>query len=657
MSDDIFPTKAEFSSRARVQSMDEYRELHERSLRDPGEFWGAQAGALSWYREPDTVLQTEGDGEFAWFGGGRLNVAVNCVDRHAAKTPDKTAIIWAKNEPGEYEHITFRDLKARVGRMANLLREKGVQRGDRVCLYLPMVPELAISMLACARIGAVHSVVFGGFSAEALRDRILDAGARVLITADQGPRGAKNVELKRIADQAVEGLDLVEHVLVVQRTGSAVTMVAGRDEWLHEAVARHRTACPAEWMSAEDPLFILYTSGSTGRPKGLVHTTAGYLLYASFTHRYVFDTKDDDVYFCAADVGWITGHSYIVYGPLANGVTTVMFESTPTFPDATRYWQVVDDIGATIFYTSPTALRVLRREGAAGLAGSSRKSIRLLGTVGEPINPDVWQWYHDVVGEGRCPIVDTWWQTETGGVLISPLPGATPLKPGSATFPMPGVEPVLVDDQGVEIEGNGVEGKLCIRGPWPGQARTIYKDHERYLKTYFRPFPGYYFTGDGCRRDDDGYYWITGRVDDVINVSGHRIGTAEIESALVAHEAVAEAAVVPVPHEIKGQGIFAWVMLSGEEEWNPDELVGALKEQVRHIIGPIATPDRVRIVEGLPKTRSGKIMRRILRKIAAGQTSDLGDLSTLADASVVDALLRSEGLTPASPETTAEVRA
>jgi len=642
--DITIPVKDDFSGRARVRSLDEYRDLYERSLRDPSGFWGDQATFLNWFREPDTIHEAPDSGEFTWFAGGRLNVAVNCVDRHAARTPNRTAMIWAKNEPGEYEHISFLDLKHRVGRFANLLKEKGVKRGDRVCLYLPMIPELAVAMLACARIGAVHSVVFAGFSAEALRDRIMDAGARVLVTADEGLRGPKTIGLKRIADQAIEGLDLVEHVLVARRTGNAVPWTHGRDEWIHEGVARHRSACPAEWMASEDPLFILYTSGSTGKPKGLVHTTGGYLLYASFTHRYVFDAREGDVHFCAADIGWITGHSYIVYGPLANGVTTVLFESVPTYPDLGRYWQVADDIQATTFYTSPTALRAIRRGGDEIVKSYSRSSIRLLGTVGEPINPEIWNWYHDVVGEGRRPIVDTWWQTETGGILISPLPGATPMKPGSATLPMPGVQPVLVDDQGNEIEGNGVEGKLCIKGSWPGQARTIYKDHARFLKTYFKPFDGYYFTGDGCRRDDDGYYWITGRVDDVINVSGHRIGTAEVESALVAHEAVAEAAVVPQPHEIKGQGICAYVTLVGLGESNIEELSGALKEQVRHVIGPIAAPDSVRIVPGLPKTRSGKIMRRVLRKVAAGEQDQLGDLSTLADPSVVDSIIEISGV-------------
>jgi acetyl-CoA synthetase len=497
-------------------------------------------------------------------------------------------------------------------------------------------------MLACARIGAVHSIVFGGFSAEALRDRIIDAEAKIVVTANEGLRGGKRIPLKQITDDAVEGLGVVEKVLVVQRTDTEVKMEAGRDVWMHEAMAEQRIMCPAEWMAGEDPLFILYTSGSTGQPKGLVHTTGGYLTYAASTFKYVFDVGPDDIHFCAADIGWITGHSYIIYGPLANGVTTVMFESTPTYPNASRYWNVIDDIGATTLYTSPTALRALMREGSEPVKGSSRKSLRVLGTVGEPINPEVWRWYSDVVGNGEVPIVDTWWQTETGGILISPLPNVTPTKPGSATLPLFGIEPLLVDQEGKTLEGNDVNGYLCIKRPWPGQARTIHGDHKRFLETYFSQYPPYYFTGDGCRRDEDGYYWITGRVDDVINVSGHRMGTAEVESALVAHPAVAEAAVVPFPHEIKGQGIFAFVVPIADAEWDPGELPGALKQQVRQVIGPIATPDHIRVAHGLPKTRSGKIMRRILRKIAAGEGDQLGDISTLADPSVVEALLKQD---------------
>ncbi|XXF80021.1 acetate--CoA ligase [Myxococcaceae bacterium GXIMD 01537] len=641
---DVVPVKPHLAATARVKSLEEYEQLHRRSIEDPAGFWGEQARRIDWFHPPSRVLDVDMEEvDFSWYSGGRLNVAYNCVDRHLETRPDKTAILWAGNEPGTYRRISFRELKHQVARVANVLKDHGVQKGDRVCIYMPMIPEVAYTMLACARIGAVHSVVFAGFSSEALRERIIDSGARLVVTANEAPRGPKAVPLKWLVDQALEGLSQVHTVLVARRTATDVPMRQGRDKWLETEMARHRSTCPAEWMASEDPLFILYTSGSTGKPKGVMHTTAGYLVYAAYTHEYVFDLKPDDVFFCTADVGWITGHTYLLYGPLANGVTTVMFESTPQYPDAGRLWDVVDDVKATILYTAPTALRALLREGDDYVKESSRKSLRILGSVGEPINPEVWRWYHDVVGEGRCAVVDTWWQTETGGILISPLPGATPTKPGSATFPLPGIQPVLVDEEGRVIEGNGVSGNLCITRPWPGQARSIWGDHRRFRETYFSRFPNLYFTGDGCRRDEDGYYWITGRVDDVLNVSGHRLGTAEVESALVAHELVAEAAVVGFPHDIKGTGICAYVTLKeAAREWQPEQLVGALKEQVRHVIGPIATPDRIRLVGSLPKTRSGKIMRRILRKVAEGHTGDLGDTSTLADPSAVDELLALE---------------
>ena len=630
---------APYDPAARVPTLALAQARHAASLADPSAWWLAEAGALAWVRPPTQGLLRMGPGEFAWFPDGQLNLTHSCVDRHAEATPNKTALLWVRNEPGPAEPITFSDLQQRVGRMANLLRGLGVQRGDRVILYLPMIPALPVAMLACARIGAVHSVVFAGFSADALRDRILDAGARVVITADEGMRGNKHVPLKRIVDEALRGAPQVDTVLVAQRTGAAVPMTPGRDRSLEPLLAAQRAWCPAAVMDAEDPLFILYTSGSTGKPKGLVHTTGGYLTYAAATHRDVFDLRGDDVHFCAADLGWITGHSYILYGPLANGTTSVLFEGVPTWPSASRLWEVVDQVGATTLYTSPTALRTLIREGDAHLHSSSRASLRLLGTVGEPINPEVWRWYSEKVGGSRCPVVDTWWQTETGGVQISPLPFATPLLPGSATLPLPGVEPLLVSPDGQIIEGNEVSGLLCLRGPTPGFARTFWGDHRRYLETYWLPQHGLYLTGDGARRDAHGYIWITGRVDDVINVSGHRLGTAEVESALVAHPAVAEAAVVPCPHDIKGQGIFAYVVLVEGEHRPPVELIGALKEAVRKAIGPIATPDAIVLAPGLPKTRSGKLMRRILRKIAEGETDNLGDLSTLAEPDVVRQLI------------------
>jgi acetyl-CoA synthetase len=626
---------------SRLKTFADYERLYRASLDDPAAFWNAQSRMITWFSEPHATFDRQGDdSDFEWFPGGRLNAAFNCVDRHAAVRPNKTAIVWAKNEPGEYESITYGRLKREVSRIANVLKAHGVRKGDRVCLYLPMIPELVFTVLACARIGAVHTVVFAGFSAEALRDRVLDAHAKVVVTANEGPRGPKNLQLKHITDAAVDGVSFVRSVLVVRRTAADVPMREGRDAWLDEEMGKQRASCPVEWMDSEDPLFILYTSGSTGKPKGVVHTTGGYLVYVAMTHRYVFDSGPDDVHFCTADIGWITGHSYVIYGPLANGLTTVLFESTPTYPDAGRVWQIVDDQQVTTFYTAPTALRALKREGNLHVTRYSRASLQVLGSCGEPIQPDVWTWYHEVVGDKRCAVVDTWWQTETGGVLITPLPGITPCKPGSATLPFFGVEPVLVDDKGRVVDGKDVRGNLCLARPWPGQARTIWGDHKRYRETYYSQFPSMYFTGDGCRRDADGYYWITGRVDDVLNVSGHRLGTAEIESALQGHDSVSEAAVVGVDHPIKGTGILAYVQLKpGLSGTSSAELIGALKEQVRHVIGPIATPDEIRLVTGLPKTRSGKIMRRVLRKIATGDTDDFGDLSTLAEPGVVKELV------------------
>ncbi|MBE0567241.1 MAG: acetate--CoA ligase [Krumholzibacteria bacterium] len=637
---ELYGPNPEVAARAHVGSLEEYQRLYRLSLDDPAAFWGREAERISWFHKWREVMDNDYENvDFAWFLGGRLNACYNCVDRHLNDKGDQAALIWVKDEPGEYERISYRRLKHEVAKVANVLKHHGVQKGDRVCIYMPMIPELAYAMLACARIGAIHSIIFGGFSSEAIRDRILDAGCKVVITANEGLRGGKRLKLKQTVDRAVDGLDLVRTVLVARRTGADTEMRPGRDFWLDEECRKQRSTCSVEWMGAEDPLFILYTSGSTGKPKGVMHTTGGYLVYAQMTHRVVFDYHPGDIYFCAADVGWITGHTYIIYGPLANGATTVMFESIPTYPDAGRYWQIVDDLKVNIFYTAPTAIRAIAREGDRYLQDSSRDSLRVLGTVGEPINPDTWRWYFEKVGNGRCCVVDTWWQTETGGILITPLPGITPLKPGSATLPFFGVKPLVMDEQGKPLLGNGISGNLCIAQSWPGQARTVWGDHHRFYETYFSQYPGYYFTGDGCRRDEDGYYWITGRVDDVINVSGHRLGTAEVESALVGHEAVAEAAVVGFPHEIKGQGIFAYVILSAEANGKPHELVGALKEQVRHVIGPIATPDAVMIVPGLPKTRSGKIMRRILRKIAAGEYTGLGDVTTLADPAVVEQLI------------------
>jgi len=638
---EIYPVKPSLREKAKINRMAENERLYRLSLDNPEWFWGEQAKRLDWFHPWNKVFDADYEEvDFAWFSGGRLNASFNCVDRHLKQRGDKTAIIWAGDEPGEYRHITYRDLKHEVCRLANVLLEHGVKKRDRVCIYMPMIPELVYAMLACARIGAVHSVVFGGFSAEALRDRIIDARCKLVITANEGRRGGKTIPLKKTADRAIEGMDMVQTVLVARRTGTKVEMRYGRDFWLDEECRRQRSTCTNEWMGAEDPLFILYTSGSTGKPKGVMHTTAGYLVYAATTHEHVFDLQEGDIFCCAADVGWITGHSYIVYGPLANGATTVMFESTPVYPDAGRYWRLVQDLGVNIFYTAPTALRAIARAGDEFVNKYDRSSLRILGTVGEPINPEIWRWYHDVVGQGRCAVVDTWWQTETGGILITPLPGATPTKPGSATLPFFGVKPILLDpEKGQVLEGNGVSGALCMNAPWPGQARTVWGDHQRFKETYFTQYPGYYFTGDGCARDEDGYYWITGRIDDVLNVSGHRLGTAEIESALVAHDAVAEAAVVGFPHEIKGTGIYAYVVPAAGETGEDQELEGALREQVRHAIGSFAAPDVVHVTSGLPKTRSGKIMRRILRKIASSEYEGLGDTSTLADPHVVELLI------------------
>ena len=642
MADKIVPVKEHVAQRAHVSSFEDYQRLYQESVQDPAAFWSREAARIDWFRAPERACDVDfGKAEVAWFLGGKTNAAHNCVDRHLAERAEQTAIVWVQDEPGNYVHISYRELHEQVCRFANVLKKFGVQKGDRVCIYLPMMPEAVYAMLACARIGAVHSVVFAGFSADSLRDRIVDADCRVVLTANEGLRGGRTIPLKDTVDAAVDGLDAVHTVLVAQRTDAEVGMRDGRDHWLEAEMKRQRAYCPAEWMDSEDPLFVLYTSGSTGKPKGQLHTNGGYLVYASYTHQLVFDWHPGDVHFCAADVGWITGHSYIVYGPLCNGATTVLFESTPVYPDASRYWQVCDDVKADIFYTAPTALRALIRFGDEPVKQHKRDSIRVLGTVGEPINPEVWQWYHDVVGDGRCPIVDTWWQTETGGILMSPLPGATPCKPGSATFPLPGVQPQLVDDQGNVLVGDGVSGNLCLTGSWPGQARTIYNDHERFWQTYFSTYPGKYFTGDGCRRDEDGYYWITGRVDDVLNVSGHRLGTAEIESALVAHDYCAEAAVVGFPHDVKGQGIYAYVIAGKAADGvEPAQVEAALRKQVREVISPIATPDQVQVVPGLPKTRSGKIMRRILRKVAEASYDQLGDISTLAEPQVVEHIVQ-----------------
>ncbi len=618
---------------------DAYLRLYQQSVEQPELFWSEQATSfLTWFKPWDQLHHSDlAKGEAEWFKGGKLNVAYNCIDRHLAQRGEQIAIIWEGDNPSESAQITYRKLHSHVARLANVLKSRGVKKGDRVCIYMPMIPEAAYAMLACARIGAVHSVVFGGFSPDALRDRILDADCRTVITADEGVRGGKYIPLKQNVDKALKDCPNVFSVLVVQRTEGKIDWQDGRDLWYHEALHGVSEDCPPEWMDAEDPLFILYTSGSTGKPKGVLHTTGGYLLGAAMTHKYVFDYHDGDIYWCTADVGWVTGHSYIVYGPLANAATTLMFEGVPNYPDASRFWQVIDKHQVNIFYTAPTALRALMREGEEPVKKTSRASLRLLGSVGEPINPEAWEWYYHVVGDCRCPIVDTWWQTETGSILITPLPGATALKPGSATRPFFGVQPVLLDEKGKEIDGAGA-GVLAIKASWPSQIRSVYGDHKRMIDTYFAAYPGYYFTGDGARRDEDGYYWITGRVDDVINVSGHRIGTAEVESALVLHDAVAEAAVVGYPHDLKGQGIYAFVTpMKGLEP--SEELKKELLALVSKEIGSFAKPELIQWAPGLPKTRSGKIMRRILRKIACNELDNLGDTSTLADPSVVQNLI------------------
>ncbi|WP_416906993.1 MAG: acetate--CoA ligase [Polymorphobacter sp.] len=643
MSQSVYPVPPEWAARAHVDEAG-YQAMHTRALADPDGFWLEQARSLDWIKAPSIAgnwSYNEADFGIKWFEDGILNVSANCLDRHLATRADQIAIIWEGDDPADSRTITYAELHAAVCRFANVLKAQGVRKGDRVTLYMPMIPEAAMAMLACTRLGAIHSIVFGGFSPEALAGRIQDCDSNIVITADEGRRAGKKVPLKANVDAALAHCPSVTRVLVVRHTGGAVTTVPGRDVWLHEALETVSADCPPEPMSAEDPMFILYTSGSTGKPKGVLHTSGGYLLWASFTQRLAFDYQPGEVFWCTADIGWVTGHTYVVYGPLANGATTLMFEGVPNYPDFSRFWQVCDRWQVNSFYTAPTALRALMREGDDWVKKASRASLRLLGTVGEPINPEAWEWYHRVVGDSRCPIIDTWWQTETGGAIIAPLPGATALKPGSATLPMPGIEPILVDAEGQLLEG-ATQGNLCLARSWPGQMRTVWGDHARFFQTYFSTYPGRYFTGDGARRDEDGYWWITGRVDDVINVSGHRMGTAEVESALVAHAKVAEAAVVGMPHDVKGQGIYAYVTLNANETGSP-ELKAELVKWVRREIGPIATPDVIQFAPGLPKTRSGKIMRRILRKIAENDTSNLGDTSTLADPAVVDALVEGRG--------------
>ena len=639
---DLYPVKPEFAAKARI-TREQYLRDYQASIDNPDAFWGQAAERLQWFRKPTQVKDVSyalDDFHIRWFADGELNASVNCLDRQLAERGDKIALLFEPDGPDSPSYgVTYRELYERTCRLANALRALGVQKGDRVTIYLPMIPDAAVAMLACARIGAIHSVVFGGFAPNSIADRVADCGSKLIITADEGLRGGRKVPLKANVDAALKlpGTNSVETVLVVRHTGGAMDMQMPRDRWFDAVVDAQPAECEPERMNAEDPLFILYTSGSTGKPKGVLHTTGGYLLYAAHTHEAVFDLREDDIYWCTADVGWVTGHSYIVYGPLANGATSVMFEGVPNYPSVSRFWEVIDKHKVTIFYTAPTAIRALMREGEVPVKKTSRASLRLLGSVGEPINPEAWRWYYDVVGDARCPIVDTWWQTETGGILITPLAGAIDLKPGSATLPFFGVRPALVDANGEQLEG-ATEGNLVLLDSWPGQMRTVYGDHQRFIDTYFRTYPGTYFTGDGCRRDADGYYWITGRVDDVINVSGHRIGTAEVESALVAHPKVAEAAVVGFPHDIKGQGIYAYVTLKAGEAQS-DELLKELVAWVRKEIGPIATPDHLQWAPGLPKTRSGKIMRRILRKIAENAPEQLGDTSTLADPSVVESLV------------------
>jgi len=636
--EEVFPVPADWAKKAWVDN-DGYLKMYEQSIKDPEGFWGEHGKRIDWIKPYTKVKDVSfaGDVHIKWFQDGTLNASANCLDRHLATRGDQTAIIWEGDDPKNDRKITYRELHEQVCKFANALKSLGVKKGDRVTIYLPMIPELPVAMLACARIGAIHSIVFGGFSPDSLAGRIQDCDSTLIITSDEGVRGGRPIPLKANTDAALKSCPTIGKCVVVKRTGSAIDWVDGRDIWYEDLMAEASADCPPEEMGAEDPLFILYTSGSTGKPKGVLHTTGGYMVYTAITHQYVFDYHDGDIYWCTADIGWVTGHSYIVYGPLANGAVTLMFEGVPNYPDASRFWQVCDKHAVNIFYTAPTAIRALMREGNGPVEKTSRKSIKLLGTVGEPINPEAWLWYYNIVGEGRCPIVDTWWQTETGGILITPLPGATKLKPGSATRPFFGVQPVIVDSKGKERQGACV-GNLCMIDAWPGMMRTVFRDHDRFVQTYFSTYKGKYFTGDGCRRDEDGYYWITGRVDDVINVSGHRMGTAEVESALVAHHKVAEAAVVGYPHDIKGQGIYAYVTLNAGEEPSED-LRKELVAWVRKEIGPIAAPDLIQWAPGLPKTRSGKIMRRILRKIAENDATHLGDTSTLADPTVVDDLV------------------